>query len=144
MARLPSQAEFTSCSDSACRIEEFLVVRQLSGLLVLRGPCSLSCVAVRSATTLSGIFACLFSATTMIEGSFSQRTLNLPTNIFSRSLPLSLQGNLWLPLSLMLSLACDQYSSRRLPEVSPDRLRLYYRSLRNPLRRWDPRHVPTR
>ena len=55
----------------------------------------------------------------MIEGSLSQRSLNLPTS-FSRSLPPSSPGNLW----LLLSFACAQCSSRRLPELSPYRHRL--------------------
>ena len=46
------------------------------------------------------------------------------------SFPVSMQGNLWLLLTLTLSLACVQCSSRRLPDMSPDRHRLSHRQFR--------------
>ena len=43
--------------------------------------------------------------------------------VLSRSLPLNLQGSLWLLLSLTRSLACIRCSSRRLPVMLPERHR---------------------
>ena len=78
-----------------------------------------------STKTHSGIFAFTFSATTMIEDSLSQRSLNFPTNKFFHEVcHRACQAIYGSFLSLTLSLACIRCSSRRLPEMSTYRHRL--------------------
>ena len=64
-------------------------------------------------TTVSGIFTFFVAAHSELPNE----------QILSRSLPLSLQGSLWLLLSLTRSLACMRCSSRRPPVMLPERYR---------------------
>ena len=88
MARLQSQARgVASCDDSVCRIGR-RVLSAAPKVQIARPDRPLLaelCRGVVSATALSGIFALTFSVTAMIEGSLSQRNLNLPNKCFTKS-----------------------------------------------------------